>query len=93
MKLFSDLTGALSLYFTGRNSIYGAPLSVYLLPTKAPANYSAVPGTPLAGVFLPISFGQDRSLMAGSNHYLNLETSMDGWRVPFDFQARGSVKS
>jgi hypothetical protein len=78
MKFFSDLTGALSLYLTGRSSIYGALLPVYLLPTQAPANDFAVPGTALAGVFLPISFGQGWS-------------PMDSRRVAFNIQVRGSV--
>src|SRR5689334_4236274 len=93
MKPFIDLTGALFLYLTGRNLISSAPFLVYLPPTQAPANHSAGPGTALAGGFLPISFGRDCSLMAASNHYQNLGSSIDSRRTAFNFQVCGSVLS
>ena len=58
MNTFTNLAGAFFLYLTGCSSIHSAPFPEYALPTQAPANDFAVPGTALAGAFLPIPFGQ-----------------------------------
>lgn len=76
METADNLTGAIFLSLTGCSSIHRAPLPAFLLPAWPPANHSAVPVNVLAGDFLPILFGQDRSQIAprtACNPYANFD--------------------
>lgn len=86
MTTFTNLAGALFLYPTGCSLIHGAPFPDYALPTQAPANPFAVPGTALAGAFLPISLGQGWSPIATDNARRKAANFLNGWPASFDPQ-------